>query len=127
MTYIQRPHLRLLICGGRDFEDRLSAFKALDWLLSHYPVDCVIHGNARGVDRIGHLWAIKAGIDSEAFQAEWNKYGNGAGPIRNQRMLEIGRPNYVVAFPGGAGTADMVQRARSAGVTVWEPLRGDLP
>jgi hypothetical protein len=53
-------------------------------------------------------------------KADWRKYGAAAGPIRNQRMLE-GPPDIVVAFAGGKGTADMVQRARAAGIAVIEP------
>ena len=51
--------------------------------------------------------------------AKWDELGrNGrkAGPIRNQQMLDEGRPSLVVAFPGGRGMADMVRRARNAGV-----------
>lgn len=33
---------------------------------------------------------------------------------------KTGKPDLVVAFPGGRGTADMVQRARAAGVEVLE-------
>ena len=44
----------------------------------------------------------------------------GAGPERNARMLAEGRPDLVVAFPGGTGTADMVRRAKAAGVRVVE-------
>jgi ABC-type branched-subunit amino acid transport system substrate-binding protein len=33
-------------------------------------------------------------------------------------MLDIGKPDLVVAFPGQDGTADMVKQARSAGVKV---------
>ena len=40
------------------------------------------------------------------------KHGNAAGPIRNQRMLDHGKPDIVVAFPGGSGTADMVKLSR---------------
>ena len=36
------------------------------------------------------------------------------------RMLEEGRPDLVIAFPGGRGTADLVARARRAGVEVME-------
>lgn len=35
-------------------------------------------------------------------------------------MLDEGKPHLVVAFPGGRGTADMIDRARSAGVRVME-------
>jgi len=52
--------------------------------------------------------------------ANWAGLGRKAGPIRNQEMLDQGRPNMVVAFPGGRGTADMVRRARGAGVEVIE-------
>jgi hypothetical protein len=31
-------------------------------------------------------------------------------------MLNEGKPDLVVAFPGGRGTADMVKRARAAGI-----------
>jgi hypothetical protein len=48
--------------------------------------------------------------------ADWEKLGRSAGPIRNQAMLDEGRPDLVVAFPGHHGTADMVRRARAAGV-----------
>jgi hypothetical protein len=33
-------------------------------------------------------------------------------------MLDEGKPDLVVAFPGGTGTADMVKRAELAGVKV---------
>jgi len=35
-------------------------------------------------------------------------------------MLDEGRPTLVVEFPGGRGTADLIRRARSAGVEVIE-------
>lgn len=36
------------------------------------------------------------------------------GPMRNQRMLDEARPQVVIAFPGGSGTADMVDKVRAA-------------
>jgi hypothetical protein len=47
-------------------------------------------------------------------------------------MLEDFRPDLVVAFPGGRGTADMVRRADGAEVPImaggrpWEGVTGDL-
>lgn len=52
--------------------------------------------------------------------ADWSKYGKAAGPMRNQKMLDEYKPDLVVALPGGRGTADMVSRARVAGVEVIE-------
>lgn len=64
-------------------------------------------------------WAIGAGIKATPFPAKWSTYGNAAGPIRNQEMVDT-KPDIVVAFPGGTGTADAVRRARSAGIEVLE-------
>jgi hypothetical protein len=50
----------------------------------------------------------------------WNKCGIGAGYFRNVQMLEEGKPDLVVAFLGGKGTAMMVKIARAAGVEVRE-------
>jgi hypothetical protein len=52
------------------------------------------------------------------FFAAWHEHGRGAGPIRNRQMLEEGRPDLVVAFPGGHGTAGMIKLALKAGVPV---------
>lgn len=110
--------MRILVCGGRDFSDTIGAYEKLDRLYKKYHFDVLIEGDARGADRIAGYWARKNRIDNLKFRANWNKYGNAAGPIRNQQMLDEGRPDLVVAFPGGDGTADMIRRARKAGVEV---------
>ena len=61
------------------------------------------------------------GVSYAPNPARWAELGRRAGPIRNQEMLDLWVPDGVVAFPGGAGTADMVARARAACVTVWVP------
>jgi hypothetical protein len=33
-------------------------------------------------------------------------------------MLDVGKPDLVIAFPGGNGTAHMVGIAKAAGITV---------
>ena len=80
----------------------------------------VIHGGARGADISADVCALAFGIDVEVYPADWAKHGKAAGPIRNAQMLREGRPDAVLAFPGGRGTADMVRRAKRAGVPVWE-------
>jgi hypothetical protein len=90
----------------------------MDELAQRITIDAVIDGDARGADRMAGEWACRRGIENIKFRAEWEKLGRKAGPIRNQSMLDEGRPDVVVAFPGGRGTADMMMRARSAGVEV---------
>ena len=61
-----------------------------------------------------------AGLPCTVFQADWAGLGRKAGPIRNKLMLDEGKPDLVVAFPGGRGTAHMTRIARGAGIEVIE-------
>jgi hypothetical protein len=113
---------RVLICGGRNYRDRKTLYARLDVLLEELggKIDAVIVGGAAGADSLGYDWACDRRFSDiiERYPANWTKYGKSAGPIRNQQMLDDGKPTLVVAFPGGRGTADMVARARRAGVKV---------
>lgn len=108
---------RLIICGGRDFHayDRFAS--VMDHIRSIRPIAMVFHGNARGADTLAQRWCVERGIKVFPVPAQWSKYGKRAGPMRNKAMLGQSI-DLVVAFPGGKGTEDMVQRARAAGVLV---------
>lgn len=110
--------MRVLVCGGRNMTDSAFVHRVLDQLHKNEGIDCIIHGAARGADRIGGYWARKNRIDERRFPADWEAHHNAAGPIRNQQMLDEGMPDLVVAFPDpkSTGTWDMVRRARKAGV-----------
>lgn len=110
---------RVLVCGGRDFNDRAYLFAVLDHYITQTGgFECVIQGAARGADTLAGEWADERGVRGLPFPADWEANGRAAGPIRNARMLREGRPSVVVAFPGGRGTDDMIQRSERAGVPV---------
>lgn len=109
---------RVLVCGGRDYRNRENVYSTLRSLYESSPFDVVIHGAASGVDTFADEWAVAKGLGVISCPADWKKHGRAAGPIRNQSMLDVHTPHLVVAFPGGRGTADMVRRAKAAGVTV---------
>lgn len=122
-----RSVVKVLVCGGRDFEDSRLLYDTLDKLHAEYRFHTIIHGDARGADRMAERWADDVGLTFvEVYTAEWEAYGRSAGYFRNQRMLDEGKPDLVVAFPGGKGTALMVELAKKAGVKVievaYEPL-----
>jgi hypothetical protein len=94
--------------------------EALNRLHQERGITLVIAGGARGADAMAEWWAKAAGVPRDVYQADWTGLGRKAGPIRNQRMLDEGKPDLVVAFPGGRGTADMVRRCREAGVEIIE-------
>lgn len=113
--------MRVIVCGGRNYRDRAAVFAALDRLHAERVIDIVMQGAAKGADELAHEWAAERDIPCVSYKAEWDLYGNRAGPLRNQKMLDIGMPDGVVAFPGWRGTADMVERAEVAGLKVWFP------
>lgn len=112
--------MRVLVCGGRDYADKARVFATLDALHATTPITCIIDGCARGADALGATWAVARNIPQDRFPADWNTHGTAAGPIRNAQMLSEGKPDRVVAFPGGTGTANMIALARKAGVLVQE-------
>ncbi len=112
--------MRTLICGGRDYTNKKYLYSFLANLDRIKKITAVIQGGARGADYLARLWALEFNKKLIEYKADWDRYGNIAGPIRNVRMLEEGRPNFIVAFPGGRGTAHMMKIARFAGVEVIE-------
>lgn len=126
---------RILVCGGRWFNQEEYLFRVLD----HYQEQAagfavLIHGEAPGADTMADRWAHTRGIRVEPYPAAWDDlttppvakrfrrdgtpYNAAAGGIRNARMLAEGKPDVVIAFPGGKGTADMIKRVRAARVFV---------
>jgi hypothetical protein len=113
--------MKFIVCGGRDYKDTEDVFWALDALHAKVGITLIIEGGALGTDRLGRAWAIDRGIPYKTYEADWKTYGKRAGPFRNLAMLTEGKPDGVVAFPGGRGTADMVNQATKAGIKVWKP------
>lgn len=112
--------VRVLVCGDRNWTDRDAIYNFLAFLT---PDNVVIHGGAHGADTIAEEAALARGAKVEEYRAQWNVLGRGAGPVRNQQMLDEGKPDLVVAFhddlTASKGTFDMVQRAGKAGLTVY--------
>jgi hypothetical protein len=88
-------------------------------------VHLLLHGGARGADAAIGRAAHQLGWSSLVMPAQWERHGRAAGPIRNRELLQqaVARAVahtsqvstasvLVVAFPGGAGTASLVQQAR---------------
>ena len=109
---------RVLVCGGRNYRDWPRLCQVLDAIRPKPLV--IIHGDANGADQLADKWARLSQVAVRAHPADWTDLGRAAGPIRNQEMLDEEKPDLVIAFPGGRGTADMVRRAREAGVPVRE-------
>ena len=136
---------RVLVCGGRKWGELLVArgappdqieaaralqssqkqavFDDLSRIMTKRVIDIIIEGGAAGADACAKSWAFRHWVKSKTYKADW-KRGPAAGPMRNQRMIDDGKPDLVLAFPGGKGTLDMITRARAAGIEVID--RGEI-
>lgn len=113
---------RALFCGGREWDDAAVIFSKMFDVYERHPDLLVVHGAGRGADLIAQAIAEWMAIPFEPHPADWDSFGRGAGPLRNQVMLNSGL-DAVYAFKQGfdrtlesGGTEDMVRRATTAGV-----------
>lgn len=120
--FIGQGQLVAGVTGGRDISNPVFVSMVLHNVDCYYPFNTVIHGAARGLDTWAANWARSVRKIDRAFPARWKAEGNAAGPIRNSDMIEVlenYRPlSFLIAFPGGVGTADMTAKANMAGLPV---------
>jgi len=113
--------MKLVVCGGRDYNEAEYMFGYLDAVVEHVlpKVTMVLLGACpTGADQHAMRWAKYRNLGYKFFPADWDKHGRAAGPIRNRQMAEEG--DYLVAFPGGRGTQSMIGLARSHDLVVIE-------
>lgn len=110
--------MKLLVCGGRHFgEKKGERFFFTDMmaeLIVGREITSIIQGGASGADDLARVFAKLMKIPCKTFHADWMREGHSAGPIRNQRMIDEGRPDIAACFPGGKGTANMTEKLLKA-------------
>lgn len=109
--------MRVLVCGSRFWMNAVAIRSRLAVL----PADAVvIHGGARGADRLAEAEAKARGLTVDPYPADWQRFGPAAGPLRNRKMLTVGRPDVVVAFHNAIwtskGTRNCLKQARRLGI-----------
>jgi hypothetical protein len=110
--------MKVLVCGGRTFNQYSLLSRTLNEFHSINKITCLAHGGARGADMLSGHWARGQRVPVQVYKADWERYGRSAGPIRNLQMLTEFKPDVVIAFPGGNGTQHMVKAAHIKKVPV---------
>lgn len=108
--------LKICVTGGRDFNDKDFIVKTLSKFVGQNII--LAHGGASGVDEISAEFACQQGWPVIEYKADWKKYGNSAGPIRNEEMLFKFKPHMLIAFPGGKGTLNCINNAKSKEILI---------
>lgn len=109
--------MRTIIAGPRDCEDYELLCVAVQ--LSEFDISEVVSGHARGVDSMGERWAREHGVPIKVFPAEWNKYGNTAGPKRNLQMAEYAEGAILLWDGLSRGTRSMRDISVAKGLKVF--------
>ena len=127
--------MKLIVAGGRDFDDYALVYRLLDKLLLEEPELEIISGLAKGADTIGKDWADLYEVKCHKFPADWDNidvpgavikyhpsgkpYNAAAGNARNRQMAEFG--DALLAFwsiPASKGTGHMIDLAYERGLRV---------
>ncbi len=118
--------MRILVTGSRFWTQKDVIRQAL----AAAPAgSTVVHGAARGADRLADAVAKELGFTPEPYPADWTGLKKRAGSVRNQKMVDLGA-DVCLAFPGpeSKGTWDCVKKARAAGIhTFVHPIPVDWP
>lgn len=120
---------RVVVTGSRKFGPAIDVVGVLEALTQRHAEQPIVElgvGDAPAVDAMARAWAIDNGVPYTRYLANWYSYGHAAGPIRNGTMLREFKPDVVLAFPGGTGTADCVKQARAMKIPVLDALTGEV-
>lgn len=110
--------MKAIIAGGRDYQFTADDIAWLDQIHAKHPITEVVSGGADGADACGEKWAKAKGIPIQKFEADWTRYGNSAGPIRNKEMADYA--DACILFPGGRGTRSMKYFATQKRMRIWQ-------
>ncbi len=114
--------MKLVISGSRHIKDYglfCQAIEESGFLLTRNSIECIIQGNATGVDSLGKRFAEEQDIPLVTIKADWDEHGKAAGPIRNSEMIqyaiEDGEPAGLLSIWDGysRGTWDCIKKAQA--------------
>ena len=122
----------VIVTGGRDYnphgEGRANVGAVLSSIHAVKKIEAVVHGRCwsplkeetkTGADYWAFIWAKNHKVLDDPYPADWKNLGRSAGPRRNTEMAKAGA-DLCIAFPGGMGTADMVNKAIAEGIPVLD-------
>jgi len=103
--------MKIIIAGGRGFNDYERLCSYCDYLLQNKDDIEIVSGCARGADKLGERYAEERGYPIKRFPADWGTFGNSAGYRRNKEMADYA--DALIAFWDGKskGTQHMINIA----------------
>lgn len=112
--------MKCIIAGSRSMTSRRILDQVIRESGFEDKITEVICGGARGADHLGAKWARARGISIRYFKAEWLKYGEAAGPIRNSKMAHYADALILVWDGFSFGSKDMLAKAEDNGLLICQ-------
>lgn len=109
--------MRLLVCGGRHFDDSILVDGQLSRVHSKTPIKVLIHGGLPGLGVPVEAWARRTGVHLVRYPANFT-LGKQGDFERDSFMLEDSRPDVLLVFPGGRRTVQLSGRAQARGIEI---------
>ncbi len=90
--------------------------KVQEWIQDHGRPEAIISGGAPGIDTMAMMYAKENNIAMVIYEAQWDRYGKAAGPIRNK--IIVNEADYLLAFlsPDSKGTWNSIHLAQAKGI-----------
>lgn len=116
--------IRIIVAGSRT----LTNHRLVEDFLLNFAMNIgvklsevvIVSGGAKGVDSLGEAIARRHGIELKIFNANWNKYGKSAGPIRNKDMAEYSTHLLLIWDGKSKGSANMKKQAERFNLPISE-------
>lgn len=106
--------IKTIIAGSRSITNYPTIQTLLsNYLFTHPPISEVVSGGATGVDKLGERWARENEVEVKLFPAEWDRFGKGAGSIRNIEMASYGDRLIAIWDGSSKGTFHMINCMKS--------------
>lgn len=99
--------MKVIIAGSRTIQSYTLVEEVI--FASGFSITEVVSGYARGVDTVGEAWSLINGLGyAKPFPANWDRFGNAAGHVRNLEMSEYADALISVWDGKSRGTRDMI-------------------
>lgn len=115
--------MKLAIAGTRTFDLKWLDIKQFVQLFElHFSLKEVVEGGATGVDAAAAQFAEVEDYPHTRFNAEWDKHGKAAGPIRNLSMAQYADALLLIWDGQSKGSANMKDTMIRIGKPVYEVI-----
>lgn len=118
----------VIVTGDRYYKNVTAITNSLEAMREDL---CVVHGACpSGADAIAERVCKEYMIPYHGYPAQWHRYHNGAGPIRNTLMLDLYPNAEIIAFHDhleiSRGTKNMIEQATERGRKVTLYSKGEV-